>query len=67
VNTVQEALAQPHTAHRKMIIEREGYKGLGIPVRLSETAPSVGASPPLFDEHGETIRTIIHKKRTGSA
>jgi len=67
VNTVQEALAQPHTVHRKMLIEREGYKGLGIPVRLSETAPSAGTAPPMFDEHGEKIRTIIQKNRKGSA
>lgn len=66
VNTVQEALDQPHTLHRNMVIEREGYKGLGIPVRLSETLPSAGATPPMLDEHGAQIRKSIQEKRTGS-
>ena len=66
VNTVQEALAQAHTLHRKMIIEREGYKGLGIPVWLSETMPSAGVTPPTLDSHGEQIRKSIHEKHSGS-
>jgi len=67
VNTVQEALDQPHTQHRKMVIERDGYKGLGIPVRLSGSAPTAGGNPPMFDEQGEQIRALLKKKSTDAA
>lgn len=57
VNTVPEALAQAHTRHRGMIVDRPDYKGLGIPIRLSETPGTPGRRPPAFDEHS----TIKHR------
>jgi crotonobetainyl-CoA:carnitine CoA-transferase CaiB-like acyl-CoA transferase len=51
VNTVPEALAQAHTQHRNMVVERPDYKGLGLPIRLSATPGNPGDRPPAFDEH----------------
>lgn len=56
VNTVPEALAQAHTQHRGMVVDRPDYKGLGIPIRLSETPGTPGRRPPAFDEHSAIKR-----------
>lgn len=61
VNTVAEALAQPHASHRQMTVERPGYRGLAPSVRLSENRPAPGALPPAFDEHGPSIRAALKK------
>ncbi|WP_216694459.1 CaiB/BaiF CoA transferase family protein [Dietzia psychralcaliphila] len=45
VNDVGEALAMPQVLHREMVVEREGYRGVGIPVKLSETPGSVRFGP----------------------
>jgi Predicted acyl-CoA transferases/carnitine dehydratase len=47
VNTVEEALLDPHTAHMGMVVEMEGgYKGLGSPIKLSRSPASYRYSPP---------------------
>jgi crotonobetainyl-CoA:carnitine CoA-transferase CaiB-like acyl-CoA transferase len=51
VNTVPEALQQAHAGHRGMCVEREGYRGLGLPVRLSRTPGGAGEVPPRFGQH----------------
>ena len=51
VNTVPEALEHPHAHHRDMRVDRPGYKGLGIPIKLHRSPGSPGSNPPRFDEH----------------
>ncbi|BCW89820.1 Acetyl-CoA:oxalate CoA-transferase [Alphaproteobacteria bacterium SO-S41] len=48
LNNVQEALDDPQTAAREMRIETAGYKGMGSPIKLSETPPSLRRLPPDF-------------------
>ncbi|MFN3448300.1 MAG: CaiB/BaiF CoA transferase family protein [Roseococcus sp.] len=48
---VDEAMAQPHTAHRAMITEKDGFVGLGTPIKLSRTPGGTRAAPPRFAEH----------------
>ena len=55
VRHVDEALAAPHTAHREMVTELEGYRGLGTPIKLSRTPGGARAPPPRFAEHTETV------------
>jgi crotonobetainyl-CoA:carnitine CoA-transferase CaiB-like acyl-CoA transferase len=55
VNTVPQAFAQPHVAHRGMLIERDGYRAPGIPVRLGDTPGAPGLSPPGINQHAEEI------------
>lgn len=45
VNDVGDALEMPQVLHREMVVEREGYRGVGIPVKLSETPGAVRFGP----------------------
>ena len=55
VRHVDEALAAPHTAHREMVTETGGYRGLGTPIKLSRTPGGTRAAPPRFAEHTEAV------------
>lgn len=55
VNTVPQAFAQPHVAHRNMLIESEGHRAPGIPVKLAQTPGQAGSRPPRFGEHAREI------------
>ncbi|MCU0946590.1 MAG: CoA transferase [Rubritepida sp.] len=48
---VDEAMRQAHTAHRAMVVETEGFVGLGTPIKLSRTPGGTRARPPRFAEH----------------
>jgi crotonobetainyl-CoA:carnitine CoA-transferase CaiB-like acyl-CoA transferase len=45
VNDVGEALNLPQVRHREMVIERDGYRGVGLPVKLSGSPGSVRFGP----------------------
>lgn len=51
VRDVNEALAHPHTRHRDMVVSKEGYRGTGVPARLSRTPGTVRSAPPRFGQH----------------
>lgn len=56
----KEVFEDPHTAAREMMVEMdhpvEGVvKGLGIPVKLSETPGEIRCAAPLLGEHTEEI------------
>ncbi|MBY0331189.1 MAG: CoA transferase [Acetobacteraceae bacterium] len=55
VRHVDEAMAAPHTAHREMVTELDGYRGLGTPIKLSRTPGGTRAPPPRFAEHTEAV------------
>ena len=60
INSVAEALDDPHTAARDMIETVEhrtigALKMLGIPFKFSETACSVRRPPPTLGQHNEEI------------
>ncbi len=55
VNTVPQALRQAHAEHRGMRVERDGYRGLGLPVRLSRTPGRPGDAPPRFGRHSDEV------------
>ncbi len=55
VNTIPEALQQPHALAREMVISRPDYQGLGIPIKLSDTPGSIGRRPPKLGEHNDEI------------
>jgi crotonobetainyl-CoA:carnitine CoA-transferase CaiB-like acyl-CoA transferase len=59
VNTVPQAFAQPHVAARNMLVERDGYRGTGIPVKLSDTPGTPGAPPPQVNQHAAEIRAEL--------
>ena len=60
VHNVAEALQQPHTAARDMLITRPDYQGLGLPIKLSATPGQVGRKPPKL---GESNLEILNRDR----
>ena len=55
VLAIDEALAEPHTAHRQMVTELDGFRALGTPIKLSRTPGGTRAPPPRFNEHGDAV------------
>ncbi len=53
---VAEVLTHPQTLQRDMVVEKDGYRGTGIPVKLSRTPGSVRRTPPRF---GEASRQVL--------
>jgi len=45
ISRVSEALEHPHTAHRGMRVAEGGYRGTGIPIKLSRTPGAVRSTP----------------------
>jgi crotonobetainyl-CoA:carnitine CoA-transferase CaiB-like acyl-CoA transferase len=56
VLTVPDVVAHPHTKHRNMVVEKDGYRGVGTPLKLSRTPGSVRTTPPHF---GESTREVL--------
>jgi crotonobetainyl-CoA:carnitine CoA-transferase CaiB-like acyl-CoA transferase len=46
VHSVPQALQHAHTAAREMVVEKDGYRGLGVAVKLGRTPGSVRRAPP---------------------
>lgn len=61
VNTVQEAFQQPHAHAREMVIERPDYRGIGLPIKLSDTPGQAGRRPPKLGEHNAEIINLTIK------
>jgi succinate--hydroxymethylglutarate CoA-transferase len=62
INSVADALADPHTAARDMVETVEhpaigALKMLGIPFKFSDTQPSVRRAPPTLGQHTEEVLT----------
>ena len=55
VNTVPQAFAQAHARHRAMRVDRGGYRGIGLPTRLSRTPGCPAASPPRYAQHTDEV------------
>ncbi|MCX7355160.1 MAG: CaiB/BaiF CoA-transferase family protein [Alphaproteobacteria bacterium] len=55
VQAMPEVVAHPHTKHREMVVELDGYQGTGIPTKLGRTPGSVRRKPPQFAADGQAI------------
>ena len=56
VLTIPEVAEHPHTKHREMVVELDGYRGTGIPLKLGRTPGGVHSTPPLF---GTATREVL--------
>ncbi|MFE0028731.1 CaiB/BaiF CoA transferase family protein [Amycolatopsis sp. NPDC059021] len=56
VHTVAEAMDSPQARHREMVVDLDGYRGVGIPVKLGRT-PGKPVSPPRTA--GEDTRAVL--------
>src|SRR5262245_29428620 len=51
VASVAEMLADPQVRHRRMVVELEGRRTLGNPIKLTSTPPELRAPAPRLGEH----------------
>ena len=57
VQSVDQALNHPHTAHQQMKVSVDGKEVLGVPVKLSRTPGSVRTGPPAFGRDNQAVLT----------
>ena len=55
VQNTEQVLAHPHTGHRGMVAEHDGYRGWGNPIKMSRTPGQVRRRPPRFAQHGREV------------
>jgi formyl-CoA transferase len=55
VLTVDAVVQAPHTLHREMVVDIDGFRGIGTPIKLSRTPGGARARPPRFAEHAADI------------
>ncbi|MCW5749352.1 MAG: CoA transferase [Alphaproteobacteria bacterium] len=53
---VPDVMEHPHTKHRGMVWQKDGYRNVGNPVKLSRTPPSVRSKPNTF---GHDTRAVL--------
>ncbi len=56
VLTIPEVAEHPHTRHREMVVELDGYRGTGIPIKMGRTPGSVRTTPP---HYGSSTRDVL--------
>jgi crotonobetainyl-CoA:carnitine CoA-transferase CaiB-like acyl-CoA transferase len=52
---VADATRAPHTSHRHMVVEEDGYKGSGFPAKFSRTPATLRRRPPRKGEHTQDV------------
>jgi formyl-CoA transferase len=56
---IDRATAAPHTAAREMVVDRDGVRTLGTPIKLSRTPGGPVTGPPRFAQHtGEVLADL---------
>jgi crotonobetainyl-CoA:carnitine CoA-transferase CaiB-like acyl-CoA transferase len=56
VQELPDVLTHPHTLQRGMIYDEGAYRGVGNPIKMSRTPPSLRRPPPNF---GEASRAVL--------
>ena len=64
VRDVPAALNHPHTRHRGMVIDQEGYRGIATPIKLSRTPGGLTSTPPQL---GSASREVLAEAGYSSA
>jgi len=59
VMEVPDVMEHPHTRHRNMVWEKDGYRNVGNPVKLSRTPPAVRSKPKKF---GNDTRAVLAER-----
>jgi formyl-CoA transferase len=55
MRNTHEVMTHPHTVHRDMAAEKDGWKGWGVPIKFSRTPGSIKRRPPRFGQHGRDL------------
>lgn len=64
VHDVSEALTSPQVRHRGMVVDQDGYRGLGTPVALTRTPGEVRSAPR---PSGADTRAVLRAAGLGEA
>lgn len=59
VNTVAQAIEQPHARHRQLVLERGNYRGIRSPCLLHGTPATPGDAPPRYAQHSSEILSSL--------
>lgn len=59
VMTVPDVMAHPHTLHRGMVWEKDGWRNVGNPVKLGRTPAGVRSKPRTF---GADTRAVLRER-----
>ena len=52
---IEQLMGHPHTAHRGMHLEVEGYGGWGDPIKFSRSSSNLRHKPPRYGQHSREI------------
>ena len=55
IHDTAQVVAHPHTIHRGMSIDDDGYKMTGMPIKLSRTPGSIRRKSPKYGEHTDEL------------
>jgi len=55
IRNTHEVMTHPHTIHRQMAVEKDGYRSWGIPIKFGRTPGSIKRRPPRYAEHAREI------------
>ncbi len=64
VMEVSDVMDHPHTRHRNMVWEKDGYRNVGNPVKLSRTPPGVRSKPRKF---GADTKAVLAERGFSAA
>ena len=59
VQEVPDVMEHPHTKHRNMVWEKDGYRNVGNPIKLSRTPPAVRSKPR---KYGIDTRAVLAER-----
>ena len=59
VQEVPDVMEHPHTRHRNMVWEMDGYRNVGNPIKLSRTPPTVRSKPR---KYGIDTRAVLAER-----
>jgi crotonobetainyl-CoA:carnitine CoA-transferase CaiB-like acyl-CoA transferase len=55
VQSIDQALTSDHAVHRGDVIEKDWYKGVASPIRMTRTKSSLRRTPPKFSQHSAEV------------
>jgi crotonobetainyl-CoA:carnitine CoA-transferase CaiB-like acyl-CoA transferase len=55
LNTIAEVLTDPQTTAREMVVEKDGYRGIASPVKMSRSKASTRHLPPDFGAENRAV------------
>ncbi|MEO1199239.1 MAG: CoA transferase, partial [Pseudomonadota bacterium] len=64
VRTIPQVLSHEQTHQRQMVVETDGYRGIGIPIKSAETPGSVRHAPTVMNADADAIYREFGLDRT---